>query len=382
MRRLPRRAGAARRQACANEGRVIDRSLQRRLGVWTLAFGFWTLLALSYTASNGISEISEGHAAAWLRLAVWNLSNFYLWMALTPLVAWLGRLGAADWRRFWTLHLPCSLALALVQSVAMLAIFWWLCGPGHMPVTTFTDYLRVEFVYRFHLGWLTYWILLAALRGLETRRRLRDERLRSAELETQLVQSQLQTLRMQLQPHFLFNTLNAISALALSDPMQARLMIARLSDFLRLTLEERHAQQVPLARELQLLDCYLGVQQVRFQDRLTVRMDVAADTARAAVPAMILQPLVENALRHGLLDKPGPGILHIATRRDGDELQLRVDDDGLGLPQPAPSEGLGLGTTRARLRALFGEAARLELSRRPAGGTRAELRLPYAECAP
>ncbi|WP_237071745.1 sensor histidine kinase [Mizugakiibacter sediminis] len=363
---------------------MIDRSLQRRFGVWTLAFAFWTLLALSYTVSNGISSISEGHEAAWLRLAVWNFGNFYLWMALTPLVAWLGRLGAAGWRRFWALHLPCSLALALAlaQSLAMLAIFWWLCGPGHAPATTFAAYARLEFAYKLHLGWLTYWVLLAALRGLETRRRLRDERLRSAQLETQLVQSQLQTLRMQLQPHFLFNTLNAISALALSDPMQARLMIARLSDFLRLTLEERHAQQVPLARELQLLDCYLGVQQVRFQDRLIVRMDVAADTVRAAVPNMILQPLVENALRHGLLNKPGPGTLHIVTRRDGDHLQLCVDDDGLGLPQPAPAEGLGLGTTRARLRVLFGEAARLQLSRRPGGGTRAELRLPYAEGAP
>ncbi len=356
-----------------------DTSHRQRLA---LGFGFWTLLALSYALSGGLSSISEGYPPDWPRALAWNLSNFWLWMALVPLVGWLGRRTAGHgWRHFFALQVPASLGVALLQMLAHLVLFWNLCGPGRMPVHTLGQYLRMEFAYSYHLAVLTYWIVLVVLRGMESRRRLRDERLRNAQLETQLAQSQLQALRMQLQPHFLFNTLNAISALALADPLQARLMIARLSDFLRLTLEERHAPQVPLSRELEFLACYLGIQQVRFQDRLSTQLDVDDDTLAAAVPNLILQPLVENALRHGLQDKPGAGTLRVSTRRDGDQLQLRVDDDGLGLPPAGTAEGIGLGNTRSRLRMLFGDAAQLELTPIPGGGTRAEVRLPFTEHA-
>jgi LytS/YehU family sensor histidine kinase len=154
-------------------------------------------------------------------------------------------------------------------------------------------------------------------------------------------------------------------------------MIARLSDFLRLTLEESHAPQVPLSRELEFLACYLGIQQVRFQDRLSTQLDVDDDTLDAAVPNLILQPLVENALRHGLQNKPGAGVLRISTRRTSNQLQLRVDDDGLGLPSAGTPEGIGLGNTRSRLHMLFGDAARLELTPLAGGGTRVEVCLPF-----
>jgi two-component system, LytTR family, sensor kinase len=360
------------------EGPADARTHGARLAQQALALVFWTLLALSYTLSAGFSSISEGQPPGWWRALAWNLSNFWLWMALVPLVAWLGRQAAtAGWRRFCAVHVPASLLVALLHMLVQLSLFWALCGPGRMPARTLGSYLRLEFAYSYHLAVVTYWILLAVLRGLESRRRLRDEQLRNARLETQLAQSQLQALRMQLQPHFLFNTLNAISALALADPLQARLMIARLSDFLRLTLEERHAPQVPLSRELDFLSCYLDIQQVRFQDRLSTELDVADDTLAAAVPNLILQPLVENALRHGLQDKPGAGILRVSTRRDGEQLQLRVDDDGLGLPPQGAPEGIGLGNTRSRLRMLFGDSARLELTPLAGGGTRAEVRLPF-----
>ncbi|WP_345777621.1 histidine kinase [Dyella sp. LX-1] len=346
-----------------------------------MPLGFWTLLAASYTLSGGLSQISEGEVPNWPRVATWNFSDFYLWMLLVPLVAWLGRQAAdGDWRRYAAVHVPASLALALAQLLVHLAIFWNVAGPGHAPVSTYAGFVRMQFAFSYHFALLMYWVILAVLRGLDSRRRLRDERLRSAQLESQLAQAQLRTLRVQLQPHFLFNTLNAISALALADPHQARLMISRLSDLLRLTLEERHALEVPLSRELELLRCYLDIQQVRFQDRLSTQLDVAADTVHAAVPSMILQPLVENALRHGLLDKPEPGRLHIVSRREGAQLYLRVDDDGLGLPD-GMAEGLGLGNTRTRLQVLFGDAASVALARRDEGGTRVELRFPYREYA-
>ncbi|WP_430392033.1 sensor histidine kinase [Dyella sp. 20L07] len=365
----------------ASEDNVFDQHLASRWKTWGWAFGFWTLLALSYTASAIISSRSEGEALAWSRPLTWNFANYYLWMLLTPWVAWLGReTSGRGWRRFWAVHVPSSLLLAGIQVSVLLLIYWQLCGPpASRAGMTFAAFARMQFAYNFHLGWLIYWVLLVVLRGLDSQRRLRDERLRNSQLETQLVQSQLQTLRVQLQPHFLFNTLNAISALALADPMQAKLMIARLSDFLRLTLEERHAQQVPLAREVEFLQCYLGIQQVRFQDRLSTHLDVASDTVRALVPNMILQPLVENALHHGLLDTSEHGTLRVVTRRDGDELLLSVDDDGVGLPLDGLRDGLGLGNTRSRLDMLFGTAASLNLLRKHEGGTRVELRFPYRE---
>ena len=364
----------------ASGDHVSEQAGPPRRQVWLLAFAFWTLLALSYALSSGLSSLSEGRDANWLRGLSWNLADFWLWMLLAAAIGWLGRHSAGrSWSRFLILHVPASLGVALAQTLLQLLIFWTVSGPGQMPVTSFGGFVQMEFAYKFQQGLVTYWVILAVLRGMASRRHLRDERLRRTQLETQLAQSQLQALRMQLQPHFLFNTLNAISALALADPLQARLMIARLSDFLRLTLEERHAPQVPLSRELEFLTCYLDIQQVRFQDRLSTRLDVHEDTLAAAVPNLILQPLVENALRHGLQDKPGAGMLRISTRRDGDQLHLRVDDDGLGLPPAGTAEGIGLGNTRSRLRMLFGDAAELELSPIPGGGTRAEVRLPFTE---
>lgn len=350
----------------------------RRITVVVAAFVFWTLLGLSYALSAGLSGLSEGEAANWGRLLTWYLASFWLWMLLVPLVAWLGRKTAGmDWGRFFLVHVPASIALALTQVLVRVGVFWLFWRSDITTAHTFGEYLRREFVFNFYFAQLTYWVILAVLRGMDSRRHLRDERLRNARLETQLAQSQLQSLRMQLQPHFLFNTLNAISALTLAEPNRARRMIARLGDLLRLTLEERHAPLVSLSHELELVRCYLEIQHERFQDRLETRFDVADESLRAAVPGMLLQPLVENALRHGLLDKTTPGCLLIRARREGGYLNLSVEDDGLGLPDGGFVDGVGLGTTRERLRMQFEDSASLELQARPGGGTRVQLRLPF-----
>jgi two-component system LytT family sensor kinase len=341
------------------------------------ALGLWTLVGVSYALSSIVSGAAEGAPTTWRRAFAWSLSSFYLWMAATPLIAMLGRWTAGRGRaRFLAVHVPASLAVSGLHTALFFALYWVVKGPGGR-LTTFPELVRVDSVSQVHLGLLAYWLILAALRGLEWRRRLKDEQLRASRLEAQLAQAQLQALRMQLQPHFLFNTLQAISALALEDPHLARAMIARLGDFLRLTLEEPDNQEPSLARELQFLECYLEIQRLRFQDRLAVRLEIAPETLAAYVPHLILQPLVENALRHGLSRKTGAGELRVSTRRQGAELLLVVEDDGLGLPEGGPREGLGLGNTRNRLRARFGAAAGLELAALPGGGTRASLRLPF-----
>lgn len=358
-----------------------------RLRSCALAFAFWTLLALSYALSAGLSELSDGNPATWTRMVLWNLTNFWLWMLLVPVIARAGRLTAGGtWGRFWLIHLPFSLLIALGQTIVRISAFWELCGPRQPSVHTLGQYMRGELVDNLHLAVLTYWVVLVVMRGLESTRHLREERFRRAELEGQLAQSQLQALRTQIQPHFLFNTLNAISALVLAEPMQARKMIARLSTLLRLTLDERHLQLLPLSRELEFVRHYLEIQRARFRDRLETHFEVADETLHVEVPCMILQPLVENALQHGLLSKVSRGNLRILARREGEQLRLSVEDDGLGLPPGGFVEGVGLGNTRARLEKLFGGAASLQMQTLEGGGTRVEVRVPFraapvAQCA-
>lgn len=221
-----------------------------------------------------------------------------------------------------------------------------------------------------------YWIVVSVTTAVLHSRRARERERGSLELEARLVRARLDALRTQLQPHFLFNALNAISALVHTNPDAADEMIANLSDFLRLTLELGDAQQIPLRRELDLVDRYLAVEQVRFADRLTVERAVDPLTLDREVPPLVLQPLVENALRHGLQPRRGPGRLMVGARIESDGLVLFVEDDGVGLDPGRVREGIGLANTRSRLETLYGVGAVLELLPRAGGGTRAVVRIP------
>jgi LytS/YehU family sensor histidine kinase len=224
---------------------------------------------------------------------------------------------------------------------------------------------------------------------MESRRRLRDERLRNAQLETQLAQSQLQALRMQLQPHFLFNTLNALSALVERDPRGVRRMISRLSELLRYNIEGSEEQEIPLRQELQWIGRYLEIMEVRFQGRLDVRTSVSDAALGALVPNLILQPLVENAIKHGVARALGPSQVEIEAEVSEGQTILRVRDSGAGEgavsgpppesgdPGSASGSGVGLRNTVARLEQLYGQGQSFELRHTETGGTLAEVRLPY-----
>ncbi|HEV2715712.1 MAG TPA: histidine kinase, partial [Terriglobales bacterium] len=213
-------------------------------------------------------------------------------------------------------------------------------------------------------------------------RRYREGQSKTLQLEAQLSRAELQALKMQLQPHFLFNTLHSISALMHKDPEAARKMITRLGDFLRLTLENSGAQEVTLQQEMEFLKCYLEIEQIRFQDRLETRMHVPLEALDAKVPNLILQPIVENAIHHGISSSSSTGLVEIQAQPRNGKLRIQVRDNGLGLPSHRTGEnlfqaGVGLANTEARLERLYGAAHLFDLTNDPAGGLLVTLEIPF-----
>jgi signal transduction histidine kinase len=301
-----------------------------------------------------------------------GLSDWYVWAALTPLVLWLARrypLRAGRWGRPLLLHTAVSVALALLLITLDVPLVLALRQAPDEPLSPAEAWQRYFFL-EFHLYVLLYWALLCVAHALAYYRDARDRRLEAAWLEGQLARAELNALKMQLDPHFLFNTLNAISALMHRDVEAADRMMGLLGDLLRRTLGAAGAQEVPLAQELDFVGRYLEIQQARFGGRLAVALDIEPGTLGARVPTLILQPLVENAIRHGIAPRPRGGRVEVRSRRREGALHLEVFDDGPGLPPEAAGgcqEGVGLTNTRARLRHLYGPDHRLELSNGGAG---------------
>ena len=258
------------------------------------------------------------------------------------------------------LHVAAMLAfVALHELAAAITVLPW------MSIPFGTLLLAKQATFRSALDAAVYWAIVGGVHAIRAAREARERERAAARLEAGLAEARLTALRAQLDPHFLFNTLNAVSALALRGDAEAVVhALSTLSDLLRETLGGAPTQEVALADELALLDRYLEIQRLRFSDRLTVSRDVDAAALDAAVPAMLLQPLVENAVQHGVAASPGPTTITIGARRDGDALRVEVRDGGPGFAGDAratrPREGIGLANTRARLAQLYGPAHRLE----------------------
>ncbi|MCC7374913.1 MAG: histidine kinase [Verrucomicrobiales bacterium] len=249
-------------------------------------------------------------------------------------------------------------------------------GPGE---PTFLEKTRLVLSTRWFLHLLTYGMIAAAWEWTAQQRRLRAGERQAQELSRQLAEARLQALRMQLNPHFLFNTLNAIATLVHRSPHVADEMISSLSDFLRLTLASPNTAQVPLRKELEFARRYLDIEKVRFGDRLTIVEAIEPDSLGVDVPTLLLQPLLENAIRHGIEPNEQRGEIRLSARRDTEFLVLNVSDTGQGLSASAPTSrsGIGLANTRARLKELHGEAATLSMSARPGSGLDVEVRVPW-----
>ncbi|MDQ4122372.1 MAG: histidine kinase [Acidobacteriota bacterium] len=253
-----------------------------------------------------------------------------------------------------------------------------------------TFFQKENILERTHFLFLRNWVLDASTYGMilglifayDYYHRFQEEQIKSSELKSQLANSQLQTLKMQLHPHFLFNTLNSISALIHEDARAADKMVARLGEFLRLTLDNSGEQEVPLRREIDFLNRYLEIESIRFEDRLSVKTDIEPETLDACVPNLILQPIIENAIRHGISKQIEPGVISIATRRIGEKLLIQIEDNGPGLNSRIKTNnngkgGIGLANTRARLLHLYGENHSLKISKSEPSGVRVSLEIPF-----
>jgi two-component system, LytTR family, sensor kinase len=354
---------------------------QRRWALWAVVFGGWTVLAFFFTGQLYYSQLLTPRPWTWRSAASQQFIYPYLWAFGTIVVLWLAGRFPVEGPRRWR-NLLWHLLFATVFAVVITSAFQIINHFVNVADRPYTPWATLQWIiYNSSENYGIYGLLLALHTAFRYHRRSREGELRASQLETQLSQAQLQALKMQLQPHFLFNTLHSISALVHKDPDCADRMIARLGDFLRLTLENSGAQEVSLQKELEFLKCYLEIERVRFRDRLTTRMDIDSQALDTPVPNLILQPIVENALRHGIAPRSAPGRIEISAKRDNGSLRIQVRDNGPGLPAISKPngrfrEGLGLANTRARLAQLYGGSHRLELANDPAGGLVVTLEIP------
>jgi signal transduction histidine kinase len=351
----------------------------------------WTLVALFLFSKNLAARMLRDDPTPWVDILLAWLIGSYASAALTPAILWLGDrfpFGKGRWALPIAVHLVGSVLFAIAQLWLEAVVSVWsgvLSFPAAQSIRT---YFPILIALGFHGGALCYWLIIglqALWRFHEASRRHEREALelmaRAAALETQVVQARLGALKMQLQPHFLFNTLNAVVSLVRARRgREAEDTLAHLSDLLRWVLDDREQQEVPLARELEYVRLYLAVERVRFADRLRVDLRVAPDALDAAVPHLCLQPIVENAIRHGIEASAQAGVLVIGAARAGAVLQLTVEDDGPGFRSLRQPVGIGLANTRLRLRELYGDRATLTTANALDGGAIVTLTLPYREC--
>ena len=318
-----------------------------------------------------------GREVPWAAIALTAASFSLLWFLLTPIIVALAArfpIARKRWLPRVGLHLFFAILLSLVQfTLYNLAALFVQASP--------ISFARVSqlVIGNFDYGILIYFVILFVQHAWRYYERMQAEQVRTAQLQAELATAQLHALKMQLHPHFLFNTLNAISVLVHENPNVARRMVELLSDLLRYTLKNSGAQEVTLEQEMEFLKLYLEIEQTRFGERLRVSMNLAPETLTARVPNLILQPLVENAIHHGVAKRRGEGVIEINAARENGALRLSVRDNGYGLDKKEErnGSGLGLANTRARLQTLYGAQSELRLEQIAAGGTRAEIVLPF-----
>lgn len=344
--------------------------------------GFWLFFSVFGCLTTYVYRRDMGRPSSWHDVALFPFASSIVWTFLIPIVvaftSWLKRL-----------HLSFVLWLAAHTVFAFLVMILWAVGWIPFPQPPDSDlfgiprasfhFVQLQFVQTLDYCLWLYWTIVGFVYGIDYYVVGRAAQIHAAELEGQLARAELDVLKQQLQPHFLFNTLNSISALMRTDVDAADDMIGDLSTLLRRSLENNGTHEVPLRQELETLQLYIDIQRVRFQDRLTVELNIDSQTLNARVPQLVLQPLVENAFRHGISKRASGGLVRIQSESRNGHLLLRVSDDGPGMTaNSARNGGIGLKNTLARLQKLYGEHSALRVDGSSAGFT-VELEFPFSK---
>lgn len=346
--------------------------IARTVAIVATALGLWVALVLLFAAPLALTR-----PASWRQALRFGVSFWEPWLLFLPAVAWLSFRFPIEQRRLLrnlSLHLfACLLVVAAGRANFSLADKVYsraMRAPGLGPRG-----------FRAAFDVLVYWSLVGVCQAIINFRRSQERERRAAELEARLTTAQLQALRMQINPHFLFNTLNSIAALVYVNPRAADEMLGNLSELLRRSLDSMEEQEIPLAQELEFIGAYLSIEQKRFGERLRLEQNVPDELMKALVPALILQPLVENAIRHGIEPQRAPGLIRIEAKQDDQQLHLIVRDNGRGLPDAdSTSSGrrsIGLANTKARLQGLYGQNQSFSFGKAEPQGCRVEIHLPF-----
>ncbi|HEY0140447.1 MAG TPA: histidine kinase [Thermoanaerobaculia bacterium] len=342
---------------------------------WLLYFAIATLVGL-YFATQLAWVYPPPVRRSWPDAITINLAYYWTWLFVLPVILAVARrfrFSPQRWAVPLLAHLGVSVAITLVQlALASGALIALGMREGTMG---FGESIAVNF----HSSYPTYWVIVFAFYAWDYFRESRAHALRTAEVSERLAHAELDALRAQLDPHFLFNTLNSISSLMYTDVQAADQMMTRLGELLRAAMERKGDQEVALRDELVILCGYVEIEKIRFEERLAFELDVAPEALDARVPPLLLQPLIENAIRHGISRRPEGGKLEVRARVAGDQVRITVTDDGFGAT--SDDERVGLGNTRARLQALYGDRASLKLERGAVRGTVAEIVLPFRPAA-
>jgi two-component system, LytTR family, sensor kinase len=344
---------------------------RRRLS-WLIVIGIWTILPVLQALQAAFYSAYLGHPIEWNRLLPIRLADWYTCALFTPVCFWLVRRFPLQ-RGIWPRNLCVHLAVSSVAVTVKFALYVEVAKRIRPAETWRLDLLLAR---AFVPESIALWALLGIVHAIDYHARYRERELQAVRLESELAAARLDALTAQLQPHFLFNTLNSVSTLMHRDVDAADAMLTHLGDLLHRTLRQHDRHEIPLSEEIDLLRHYVDIMKIRFQDRLVVRMEIEDAVRDAAVPPLLLQPLVENAIRHGISRKPGIGTIEIAARAVDRALEITVHDDGEG--HAGGEEGVGLSNTRRRLRELYGDRQTLELLASPDGGLLVKVRIPCA----
>lgn len=350
----------------------------QNVAIVAAGLGLWGGLAMLFAAPLALTG-----SAPWREAVRFGVSFWALWLLFLPAVAWLAFRFPIERRRLLrnvALHLLACLLIAGANRAASRVAERVLPRLERSAPTGPPNAFGAFFSFRAALDVLVYWSLVGACQAVTNFQSSRERERRAAELEALLAGAKLQTLRMQVNPHFLFNTLNSIAALVYVNPRAADEMLGDLGALLRRSLDSMGEQEVPLGQELDFAEAYVRIEQRRFGERLRLEWSAPDDLMKALVPALILQPLVENAVRHGIEPRRGPGLISIEAAREGGHLRLAVRDDGRGLREAdsasSARRGVGLANTEARLRGLYGADQRFSFGAAEPQGFQVEIRLP------